>query len=67
MLKFVGIVEVAVVVATVLVEISLFSFEKSGGKVTVFITGVVKIVRIFSIGEVVEELSFVTLRGAVSM
>ena len=60
-------VDVEVVVATVLVPMSLFSLEKIGGRVTFFITGVVNIVRIFSIGEVVEELSFVRLRGAVSI
>ena len=63
-------VVVAVVVAVdvaVLVATSLFSFEKIGGRVMVFITGAVKIVRIFSIGEVVEELSLFMLRGAVSM
>ncbi len=62
-------VDVAVVVAEVLVlaEVSIVSFEKIGGNFTFFITGAVKIVRIFSIGEEVVELSSVRLRGAVSM
>jgi len=60
-------VVVAVVVAIVLVPASLFSLEKIGGNVTFFITGAVNIVRIFSIGEVVDELSFVRLSGAVSI